>query len=148
MSLNNIKADLVTERMITSQGYKWNLRDNYSESRQDFEKRMIGKGYSVQYPRRDQLFIDIDSEEQYQQFLLMFNRFKVNFQSITFKEEPSNSGLPRRHVYVSLGNKISPIERIALQAIFGSDPVRELLSYFRYLSGDNMPTLFCKKGKK
>jgi hypothetical protein len=74
----------------------------------------------------------------------MYSRLKSEerFGAATAKWKPSKSGLPHRHVVVaSPRNMLSPAKRIALQAILGSDPLREMLSMFRYLNGDPYPSL-------
>jgi hypothetical protein len=56
---------------------------------------------------------------------------------------PSPSRAPwHYHITVTLGRKLSNLERIALQSVAGSDPMRELMSFRRACRGDSDPTLF------
>jgi hypothetical protein len=41
-----------------------------------------------------------------------------------------------KHVYMQLNRPLEPVERVALQACLGSDPVREVLSFLRGNSWD------------
>ena len=62
---------------------------------------------------------------------------------VTYLVRPSPSGRPgRHHVVVTMPRPVSPMERIALQAILGSDPIREMLSWFRIERGIEEPTIF------
>jgi hypothetical protein len=60
---------------------------------------------------------------------MILNRF-VPIRDIRI--EPSRSGLPKRHITVTLVDPVSQIERLALQAMLGSDRVRELLGYVQH----------------
>jgi hypothetical protein len=40
---------------------------------------------------------------------------------------------------------LTPIERVTLQTILGSDPKREFLSFNRIENGDEHPTLFFER---
>ncbi|SRR6266404_6457966 len=51
------------------------------------------------------------------------------------------------HVEVTCSQGLNPAERIALQAILGSDRKRELLSLCRYFAGSRYPTLFFEERK-
>ena len=46
---------------------------------------------------------------------------------------------------VNLPCDVANVERIALQAVLGSDRMREFLSLYRHLNGDTDPTLFFEK---
>lgn len=123
----------------------------YEETREDFIARMDYEGFDILYPDPDELFIDIDTEEQYQTFLRHFHRLreeKGTFDDIQFIERFSKSGPPRRHIHVRMPNKLSSVERIAWQAVLGSDLVRELLSMIRWSKVDQWPTLFCEPKEK
>ena len=101
-----------------------------------------GSGLKTVFPKANELFIDIDDDDAY-------NRFNEVVQILTrytyvhdINTTPSKSGLPRRHVVVTLNGDVSDLERIALQAALGSDGKREMLSYMRLKGGDPHPTLF------
>lgn len=121
------------------------------ESRKEYVERIESEGYKVVYPESYELFIDIDSEEQYEVFQRSMDcvyRNELLSQMIAnVKEAPSASGFPKRHVTIMLVHEVCPLERIALQAVLGSDPIRELLSIQRYYLDDPCPTIFKEKVK-
>ena len=105
----------------------------------------VNDGLNAIFPKDTELQIDIDNEHSFQMFekqRLILNRF-VPIKDI--KIEPSRSGLPKRHITVTLFDSITQIERLALQAMLGSDRVRELLGYVRHKNNDPHPTLFLEK---
>ena len=125
--------------MITSreEGYDMN------EVRRDYIAKVTAEGKRVVIPSAYELQLDIDSEEQYAVFLRSAEVVLRNWaDSVEIEEHPSSSGLPRRHITLTLPFEVGPWQRIALQAALGSDPVRELLSATRLLRGDDYPTLF------
>jgi NDP-sugar pyrophosphorylase family protein len=123
--------------------------EKYLESRQQYMARMVKDGFDILVPDTHELFIDIDTEENYQRFLVGIARLQQEFDEplgkVEYTEKPSKSGLPKRHVIVSLPFDVTPAERIAYQAVLGSDLVREVLSLFRLRWGDPVPTLLAEK---
>lgn len=106
-------------------------------------------GFEVALPQDNQLQIDIDDEASYQVYLGNLDRYMVHFSDnpVTFADVlPSKSGAPeKKHITVTLADPISNEQRILLQALLGSDPVREMLSYIRLVNDDEHPTLFLEK---
>lgn len=106
------------------------------------------EGLEVVYPKDNQLQIDIDNEHSYrlmQNQLFIVNKF-IGFSN--YEEKPSKSGKPSKfHITLTFEDsmKFTTIERLALQAMLGSDRVRELLSYVQFQNGDPHPTLFLEK---
>ena len=98
-------------------------------------------GATIIYPKTNELQIDIDTESGYAQFLatldLIDNKFGVKDTEIL----PSRSGLPHRHIVVTLHTNISDRTRVALQACLGSDPKREILAIYRI--ENNLPHATC-----
>ena len=115
---------------------------DFEEEREEFIARVTAQGYRVVFPGDNQLQIDIDSAEQYAAFDKAVLRWNRNAEPFAVEEHPSMSGLPRRHITLTLPYAVTPWQRIALQAAFGSDPVRELLSAVRLQRRDPHPTLF------
>jgi hypothetical protein len=114
----------------------------YAQCMDEADKR----GLDVRVPKNNELFIDIDSEEQ----LAMFHRQLAVFLKRTdaaWSMRPSPGGLPYHvHIVVTLTKRVvTNAERILLQAVLGSDPMRELLSWERIEIGDPHPTLFFEK---
>ena len=98
----------------------------------------------VKFPTTNELFIDVDNEHSFQMFIRLFQIFqKFVDKGASFVEYPSKSGLPKRHVTVSLSRPVRNEEqRILFQALLGSDRVREILGYVQATNGDPHPTLF------
>jgi hypothetical protein len=121
--------------------------------RQKFIDKMVEDGYKVILPAANELQLDIDNEEQFKKAEDMLGLLSVMLQRededwvVSWKEGPSKSGLPHRHITVKMPFPIDNGERIALQAICGSDPKRELLSLIRLRKGLISPILFFEKEK-
>jgi len=99
-------------------------------------------GRVVVVPKANELFVDIDSEADMERF----KRLRATVESflpLKVDVRPSPSGRPgRHHIVVTLDREVTEIERVALQAILGSDPTREALSYRRILNSITPATLF------
>lgn len=108
---------------------------------------MEKEGYEIFTPDEDELLLDIDTIEQIKilekNLAILQNRFPG---VIVSKCIESSSGYPHRHVHIKLPFDIADIiTRLLLQAALGSDPTKELLSYFRVVDGDPIPTLLARK---
>lgn len=116
-------------------------------------------GRTVKLPATNELQLDIDSEEELNGFRARFARLKKILGEspvtgeeraepvggeATWTKRPSPSGKPGRyHVTVTLPREVrTHVERIVLQAVLGSDPMREVLNFRRWQHGDEQPTLF------
>lgn len=99
------------------------------------------------YPSDNQLFIDIDNKEGYEIFVA---QRKILEQYVKFEKVVENTSKTpgHRHITVTLGLTITPIQRILLQAVLGSDLKRELLGFLMTLNGETKPTLFLEPKKK
>ena len=106
-------------------------------------------GFEVVLPQNNQLQIDIDDYASYGVYLGNLKRYKLHFDNnpiILEEKKPSKSGREgNQHITVTLADPISNEKRILLQALLGSDPVREMLSYIRLVNDDEHPTLFIEK---
>jgi hypothetical protein len=105
------------------------------------------KGLKIVYPKNNELFIDIDTEKQWLDFQERMVVYTNHFgNDHTYKVSPSISGLPHRHIVVTLPFEINDIMRIALQAVLGSSPSRECMSIYKLLDDDlQHPTLFMER---
>lgn len=129
--------------MTTEKTWDSGIDGMEGETRLQFIERMQAEGHNVRVPNANQLFVDIDTEEQYathKNALAILERNGVEFLSI--EEMPSKSGLPRRHITITLPFDVDVLGRIAWQAVLGSDLVRELVSCVRHRHGQILPTLF------
>ncbi len=118
-----------------------------NQSRENYLEDMRRRGMRIVYPASNELLIDIDSEEHYTNYergIACVLRNKI-WDDIDISEVVSTSGLPHRHITITLPNDITPVERIALQAALGSDPMRELMSIIRFINDDPHPTLFVEQ---
>jgi hypothetical protein len=108
------------------------------------KKRLV-----VVLPGPDELFVDIDSEEQLVRFWALHEIFERSGLSRLVRVRPSPSGKPgRSHVTVMLTRPVRDMfERVALQSLLGSDPTREMLSWLHLHSGaeDDAVTVFFEK---
>jgi hypothetical protein len=118
------------------------------------EKAAAIKGLRVIYPKRNQLFIDIDSKEQ----LWLFQKRLHDIQMLDNKlfddfkttQTESVSGYPHFHIVLSLYKvekmvQLDDWKRVALQFMLASDPVKETLTMFRILSGIENPSILFEK---
>jgi hypothetical protein len=96
----------------------------------------------VVFPSESELQLDLDTEHAFNIYLALKPIIEKYYGIKGEKVAPSRSGLPKRHVTVTLYTRLTSYERIALQAILGSDRVRELLSAIQEMQGDQHPTLF------
>lgn len=94
-----------------------------------------------------ELFIDIDTEYQFETFKKNIALFSSWFKHRGWVESESKQGLPHRHIIVTLKDHMPLLNRIALQACLGSDPTRELISMKKVLDGEkgNVNVFFEKK---
>ena len=103
-------------------------------------------GCVVVYPESNQLQIDLDSEEAFVQYE---KRLKELYQRTSYPAyqlacdpvvTPSKSGHPHRHITLTFANNVfTEWERIGMQMMLGSDPVRETLNALRLASGVEKP---------
>ena len=122
--------------------------DEYTESRVDYCERKKKEGFEILAPEGGELQIDIDSMEAFKVFKARMSRLVAEFGNFNVRIKESSSGFPHCHVIVDfdlIDVTVTPSERIALQAVLGSDPMREMLSMIRYLRGDPCPSLLAMK---
>lgn len=127
--------------------------DKYRESREAYCTRMVNEGFQIYKPEPNEVLLDIDSEDAYTTFRERFERISEELiegqgciQVPTFKVFPSRSGGAHCHIIVTLPVEVEMRERLLLQVLLGSDPIRELLSLFRIWNGAPQPTLLAMKG--
>lgn len=132
---------------IDFESLRQETEETYGESREEFIARMISQGFSVKYPASSELFIDIDNEQQLATFQANIKVLDQEF-GASYIITPSKSQTPGRyHAVVTMKLDVTSIERIALQAALGSDPLRELLSIFRIKRGIEPATIFIENGE-
>ncbi len=109
------------------------------------DKRAEARGCYVVNPQPNELFIDIDREEDYEYFKKNVNWLKDIIEC--WHVSPSPSGKPGHyHIVVTLKRSVrDAFERIGLQAILGSDRLREVLSWRNAMNNSGRPTCFFEK---
>lgn len=114
----------------------------FAQAQRDAER----KGCEIRLPNADELFIDIDSDEDYRAFLEQLDIFKEHIEVLWWHATPSKSGGRRWHVVITLGFDVDDRERVIYQALLGSDRKRELLSWIRIVGSHSQhPTLFFER---
>jgi len=104
------------------------------------------KGLEVVLPASNELQIDIDNEHSYLLFQKQIQIVQAFIGVVDIREAPSKSGQKwKMHITVELDVDVTTLERLALQAMLGSDRVRELLGYVQFKNDDPYPTLFIEK---
>lgn len=98
------------------------------------------------------LQLDIDNDDDYSFFMSAFPRlqkyvgvvdpYPENDWANPWTEWKSRSG--NRHITITLAKPLDVTTRIMLQACLGSDRVREILNYARFLSGEPKAVLLFK----
>jgi hypothetical protein len=98
-------------------------------------------------PTDKQLFIDIDSADQYKQFedrLKMLGDYFEGSAEFSSKTYPSRSGLPHRHIIITFDDALTVPEKLFLQSFLMSDPQRDIMSFIQYKNDDKNPILLRK----
>ncbi len=109
------------------------------------ERAAAAKGCYVRLPKPNEIFIDIDSNEDYEVFEKGLTVLREFYEVSSVEETPSRSGGECRHVVVQLtgDNYLGDYERCLPQACLGSDRLHELLSLKAIKGGATLhPTLF------
>jgi hypothetical protein len=140
---------------VKANSEKDNAEETYGNiDRKKFIKRQEALGNVVLSPEDNELLIDCDTEEQFRNFLELFEILNTN---LLFYPKPpdayydevklweSKSGAEHYHILIFLPFTVTSVERIAYQAALGSDPKRELLSLIRMKHGDDFPSILIEK---
>lgn len=100
-------------------------------------------GLVAVHPCHDELQVDLDTEADYVVFQKRLCTFQKHVPIVQVRVNPSKSGLPHRHITVQLEENIeSHWQRIAMQAVLGSDGNREMFNVIRTHGGGNAPSVF------
>lgn len=119
--------------------------EKYQESREQYCSKKEKEGFAIYKPDINELCLDIDTEENYKLFNTRILKIEDELAlKITWAEYQSTTP-GHRHIVVELPFEIDNYQRIALQAVLGSDLIRELLSIFRIWNNDPFPTLLAMK---
>lgn len=119
---------------VKAAGFSITKPDYLNEIFDDVTNKAACNNCFVVMPQANQAQIDIDSKEAYQEFWCRFNRFTDYLGLPQPIQEPSKSGKDHWHVTMTFPRDLSDLERLAIQSIFGSDSMREMLNLMRYLT--------------
>lgn len=99
--------------------------------REVFLEQVENQGFIIVKPLENQLLLDLDTSERQQDFFDNFERLSYEYPGAT--RETYKSKTPGHlHAIVNLPfNLNNNFERIAWQAILGSDPIREMMNLKR-----------------
>jgi hypothetical protein len=101
------------------------------------------RGLVVVFPKENQLQIDIDSDAQATEFRRRLDAFPWIYE---IEDKPSASGLPNRHVTLTIEDKtFTEVERMFWQAALNDDPLRVFLNALRYDAGVENPSRLFEK---
>lgn len=126
-------------------GYEAILTYSASDRLEKARAKAEELGCVVVLPKANELQVDLDSAEAYDEHLKRRAILAKHCKGFLVEclEAPSKSGFPKLHVTIVLSRDVSALERVALQSLLGSDPVRELLSWVAIEKKTNdFPTLF------
>ena len=120
------------------------------------EEEAARRGQIVRYPKRNEIFIDIDEYSQ----IDIFNKRYCDllaipnslFDEIKVIHKQSRSGGHHQHLICSLfkeGHRVqlTDWQRVALQFVLGSDPIKETLSVYRILAEVKNPSILFETEK-
>ncbi len=99
------------------------------------------KGFTVVEGDDNHLLLDIDSKELDAKFWTVFSMMLDRFPG-DYERWNSKSG--NWHFYITLDSPLPLLERIALQAMCGSDPRKEMMSLCSAMIGVTNPVLLFK----
>lgn len=119
--------------------------DKKDKSNLNADIRAKARGCIVVEPKDNELFVDIDREEDMTVFRT--NLGWLEGLVVGYDVKPSTSGKAGRyHIVVRLSRPVRDVyERIGLQAILGSDRLREVLSWRNAVHNSGRPTVFFEK---
>jgi hypothetical protein len=126
--------------------------DNGGMPREEYLRKLASDNHCDLLIATDQqLFLDIDSQAAYDQYRQMLPNLKRIYPVIGIDEYVSRNksldGFLKRHIIIELLDPLTISERIALQAILGSDPMKEFLSIARDCKEIDIPVCLLKPRK-
>jgi hypothetical protein len=135
---------MMDKRIMKFFGYRIGELDT---TEKDWVGYAAAVGCHIIRPKDNQLFIDIDNKIDYEYFLSQVDTLTQAKVPISYEVTPSKSGLPNRHIIVSLEKPICDWQRIAMQFMLGSDTKRETWNTHRKLRGGDVGNIFFEPNK-
>lgn len=106
---------------------------------QELEEIAAEKGLTAVTPLPDEIMLDLDDGATINLKVLKALEDN-NWYVVSQLETISQHG--NLHVYLKMNKELSTLERIAVQACLGSDPVKEVLSFIRSENHDAAVAMF------
>ena len=143
-SLNADDTVLVIEKLELSSSYT----ENYNAQLEKKKEKYNNPNLEIEFAASNQLQLDYDFKEIPSQFheALKFLKIRCKNEKFSWKEQTSASG-EHLHVIITMPIEMDVMERIAWQAIFGSDIKRESLNIVSFNEGNKTPVLLFKDTK-
>jgi hypothetical protein len=118
--------------------------DHAEYARQELVINGLDKEWEVVVATPYTIQIDIDSKELPETFHRLLGILEERTGSwIDYSVSTSKSG--NKHVILTLPNSMDVYDRIAWQAIFGSDPIREAVHLVSVMHGERNPILLFQR---
>lgn len=109
------------------------------------QKRAKELRVDIVHPAANELFVDIDTVAAMHVFDRNLEVLRRHVPVSKVEISVSKTGGDRHHLVVTLGVEVSELERIAMQAALGSDPMREMLSIARVYENQQHATVFYER---
>jgi hypothetical protein len=114
-------------------------------------KKALEAGFKIVPARKATVLLDLDTPEDVARYEAILERIQKPMGHAWGLKEverwKSKSGVGT-HVHLEMTSDLNEYERVALQALLGSDPVRELISLMRMRHGVTHPSrLFRPQGE-
>ncbi len=118
------------------------MSDVTQQNKEEVEATAKSRGLIAFYPGTHEIFLDIDEgmKDPLVSVTEALNRGGFKIRALGRLVTVSQSG-KGKHIYLHLSDFVNPLERIAIQAVLGSDPLKEALSLCRYRKQCEVPTV-------
>jgi hypothetical protein len=113
-------------------------------NRNDLYDKATRLGLDVVEPQDDEVFVDLDcSHDQYimEANLALLREKGLDIRLVNITRSVNGN----RHAYIKTGFCLTDIQRVALQAILGSDRKREALAFVNIVAGVEPVSVFFEK---
>lgn len=107
-------------------------------------KKATADGFTIVRGNENTLLLDLDTAQAMKQFNSTYEMVDSKFGILHQEFWTSKSGGERRHAKLILKTSLSAAERVALQAIMGSDPKREIFAVTKLGHGIAEPSMLFK----
>jgi hypothetical protein len=111
-------------------------------------KRALKSGLKVVQPKPNELQIDLDGARALRRYGMQFSILRKAGLARRWKEKIQPSKKPGHvHITITLPVKIDNVQRVALQAVLGSDIRREAFNFCRVVKRNKYPIAFFEREK-